>query len=92
MAITTVRARLGETWTALEYNPATGRWEGVLLPGRTSAYQPGGYYGVEVEAANDLYGSYLKLSFHKKDVTELLKSLQGFYSEGLLRRVEGIIF
>lgn len=53
MAITTVRARLGETWTALEYNPATGRWEGVLLPGRTSAHQPGGYYGVEVEAAND---------------------------------------
>lgn len=53
VAITTVRARLGETWTALEYNPATGRWEGVLLPGRTSAHQPGGYYGVEVEAAND---------------------------------------
>ena len=46
----------------------------------------------QVEAANDLYGSYLKLSFHKKDVTELLKSLQGFYSEGLLRRVEGIAF
>ena len=46
----------------------------------------------QVEAANELYGSHLKLSFRKKDVTELLESLQGFYSEGLLRRVERIIF
>lgn len=53
MAITTVWARLGETRTALDYNPATGRWEGFLVPGQTSVHQPGGYYGVEVEAAND---------------------------------------
>lgn len=46
----------------------------------------------QVEAANDLYGSYLKFSFRKKDVTELLESLQGFYSEGLLRRAEQIIY
>lgn len=46
----------------------------------------------QVEAANELYGSYLKFSFRKQDVTELLESLKGFYSETLLQRVETTIF
>lgn len=53
MALTSVRARLGDVWTTLTYNPATGRWEGLLLPDRTSIHQPGGYYSVEVEASSD---------------------------------------
>lgn len=53
MALTTVRARLGDTWVTLTYNEATGRYEGTLTPQATSIHQPGGYYSVEVEAAND---------------------------------------
>ncbi len=53
MAITQVRARLGEQWVTLTYNPATGRYEGTLTPTGTSYHQPGGYFPVTVEAAND---------------------------------------
>ena len=53
MALTTVRARLGDTWVTLTYNESTGRYEGTLTPQATSIHQPGGYYSVEVEAAND---------------------------------------
>lgn len=53
MALTQVRAKLGNTWTALTYNNATGRYEGVLTPPGTSIHQPGGYYSVTVEAVND---------------------------------------
>ena len=52
MALTQVRARLGGTWTTLTYNAATGRYEGSLVPSGTSIHQPGGYFSVEVEAAN----------------------------------------
>ena len=37
MALTQVRARLGETWVTLAYNDATGRYEGTLTPSGTSA-------------------------------------------------------
>lgn len=53
MALTTVRARLGDTWVTLTYNESTGRYEGTLTPQATSIHQPGGYYSVEVEAVND---------------------------------------
>lgn len=53
MALTTVRARLGDTWVTLAYNESTGRYEGALTPQETSIHQPGGYYSVEVEAVND---------------------------------------
>lgn len=53
MALTTVRAKLVDTWVTLTYNPATGRYEGDLTPPGTSIHQPGGYYSVEVEATND---------------------------------------
>lgn len=56
MALTTVRAKLDGHWITLAYNEATGRYEGnwVLtdLGIGTSIHQPGGYYSVEVEAAN----------------------------------------
>ena len=52
MALTTVRARLGETWVTLAYNDATGRYEGTLTPSGTSAGEPGGYFSVTVEAVN----------------------------------------
>lgn len=53
MALTQVRARLGEEWVVLTLNPASGRYEGELTAGGTSIYQPGGYYPVAVEVAND---------------------------------------
>lgn len=53
MALTQVRAKLGEEWVTLTYNESTGRYEGTLTPQATSIHQPGGYYSVEVEAAND---------------------------------------
>ena len=52
MALTTVRAKLGETWVTLAYNDATGRYEGTLTPSGTSAGEPGGYFSVTVEAVN----------------------------------------
>ncbi len=53
MALTQVRARLGEEWVTLTLNPATGRYEGYLTPPGTSIHQEGGYFPVTVEAAND---------------------------------------
>lgn len=50
MALTPVRAKLGDEWVTLTYNSATGRYEGQLDPPGTSIHQPGGYYNVEVEA------------------------------------------
>lgn len=53
MALTQVRAKLGEEWVVLTYNEATGRYEGQLTPSGTSIHQPGGYFPVTVEATND---------------------------------------
>ncbi len=53
MALTQVRVKLGEEWTTLTYNPATGRYEGKLHPAGSSIHQPGGYYPVTVEASNE---------------------------------------
>lgn len=53
MAITLVRAKLGEEWITLTYNEATRRYEGKLTPPGTSSHQPGGWYSVTVEAVND---------------------------------------
>lgn len=53
MALTQVRARIGEEWVTLTYNDATGRYEGTLTPPGTSIHQPGGCYSVAVEATND---------------------------------------
>lgn len=53
MALTQVRAKLGDTWTVLTYNEATGRYEGTLTPPGTSIHQPGGYYSLTVEATNE---------------------------------------
>jgi len=52
MALTRVRAKLSGTWVALTYNSATGRYEGYLTPSAPSLGQPGGYYSIDVEAAN----------------------------------------
>lgn len=52
MALTQVRAKLGNTWTVLAYNEATGRYEGTITPPGTSVHQPGGYYNITVEATN----------------------------------------
>lgn len=46
----------------------------------------------QVEAANELYGSYLKFSFDRHDVSEILKTMDGLYSEDILRRAERIVF
>lgn len=53
MALTQVRAKFNGEWVTLAYNAATGRYEGTVIPPGTSANQPGGYYSLEVEAAND---------------------------------------
>lgn len=53
MALTQVRAKLGEEWVVLTYNESTGRYEGYLNPPGTSIHQPGGYYNITVEAVNE---------------------------------------
>ena len=45
----------------------------------------------QVDAANQLYGSFLKLSFTKRDVSEVLDGLSGFYSLDIIRRAERIL-
>lgn len=52
MALTQVRAKLGNTWTTLALNTATGRYEGMIPAGSTSVHQPGGYWPVTVEVKN----------------------------------------
>lgn len=53
MAMKTVRAKVNGTWHNLTYNSGSGKWEGTLTaPGATSRHQAGGYYNIEVEAAN----------------------------------------
>lgn len=53
MALTQVRAKLGEEWVVLTYNEATGRYEGTVTPPGTSIHQPGGYYSIQTEALSD---------------------------------------
>lgn len=53
MALTQVRAKLGDTWITITYNEATGRYEGTLTPSGTSINEPGGYFPVTVEAVNE---------------------------------------
>lgn len=53
MALTQVRARLGDSWIDLAYNPATGRYEGEVTPERTSFHQPGGYFPITVAIQNE---------------------------------------
>lgn len=53
MALTQVRAKLGDEWVTLTYNEATGRYEGTLIPPGTSIHQPGGYFNLTAEAANE---------------------------------------
>ena len=46
----------------------------------------------QVEAANELYGSFLKFTFTKQDVRSILESAEAFYPEAILRRVQSIVF
>ena len=46
----------------------------------------------QVEAANELYGSFLKFTFTKQDVRSILESAETFYPETILRRVQSIVF
>jgi hypothetical protein len=46
----------------------------------------------QVDAANELYGSYLKFSFTRSTVTACLDELAELYPEPLLRRIEQVVF
>jgi len=46
----------------------------------------------QADAANQLYGSFLRCSFTKHDVTAILNSLEPLYPQQMLRRVEQIMF
>lgn len=46
----------------------------------------------QVEGANMLYGSFLKCSFTRNDVTTILQTFSNIYSEEILQRVERIMF
>ena len=46
----------------------------------------------QVEAANELYGSFLKFTFTRQDVLSILDSAEAFYPETILRRVQSIVF
>lgn len=53
MALTQVRANIAGQWVTLTYNPDNGHYEGTAAPASISNDQPGGYFNVQVEAAND---------------------------------------
>ncbi len=46
----------------------------------------------QAECANELYGSFLKFSFTKSDVTNILEGLSDFYTKDVLRRVTAVAF
>ena len=46
----------------------------------------------QAECAGLLYGSRLKFTFTKQDVTEILEALAGFYPEVILWRTEQLVF
>lgn len=46
----------------------------------------------QAECAGQLYGSRLKFTFTRRNVTELLDSLADFYPEDILRRTEQLVF
>lgn len=53
MAIKQVRVKMNGVWTALTQN-AAGKWEGTMTaPAVTSYHEPGGYYPLTIEAANE---------------------------------------
>lgn len=53
MAIQQVRAKVNGAWHTLTYDSASGAYKATITaPGATSYHQSGGYYNVEVEAAN----------------------------------------
>lgn len=53
MALTQVRAKIGEEWLTLTLNEATGRYEAQTTAQGTSVHQPGGYWPGEVEATDE---------------------------------------
>lgn len=53
MALTQVRAQVNGVWYALTYDAAQRCYVAEIPAGETSADQPGGWYNVTVEAAND---------------------------------------
>lgn len=53
MAITQVRAKMGEEWVTLTLNESTGRYEIQLTAPGTSIHQMGGYYPATLEGSND---------------------------------------
>ena len=50
------------------------------------------YVDEQVEAANDLYGSFLKFTFTMQYVLSILESAESFYPEAILRRVQYSVF
>ena len=46
----------------------------------------------QVESANVLYGSHLRCSFTRSDITSILKSFSDFYPQEILSRVERVLF
>ncbi len=53
MAISSVRAKVNNTWYALAYDSASGTYKATITaPGASSFKQAGGYYDVEIEAKN----------------------------------------
>lgn len=52
MALTQVRARLGDQWVTLTYNEVTGRYEVKFTAPGTTIHDPGGYLPAEVEITN----------------------------------------
>ena len=46
----------------------------------------------QVSCANALYGSFLKFSFAKKDVENILNGLAGFYPNNILKRTQSVLY
>jgi len=53
VAITTVRAQIAGQWVDLSYDASAHAWVANLDAPDSSFHEPGGYYNITVEAAND---------------------------------------
>lgn len=53
MALTQVRAKIGEEWLTLTLNESTGRYEAKTTAQGTSYHQPGGYWAGEAQATDE---------------------------------------
>lgn len=73
MAIKQIRAQINGSWTTLNYNPGTRKYEATIAaPSKTSFNQPDHFYGVTIEAT-DMAGNKVTKDNTDPELGESLK-------------------